>query len=97
MADGGNIQFYLFGAALRFGLLHSGLFGLSERPELGYRIIIFKILTLEYILKDLFCFKETKEFFEAKLEVNEIDSYLTNFGRSSSIIRNSQRSFMMKK
>ena len=38
MADGGNIQFYLFGAALRFGLLHSGLFGLSERPELGYRI-----------------------------------------------------------
>ena len=40
MADGGNIQFYLFGAALRFGLLHSGLFGLSERPELGYRTIL---------------------------------------------------------
>jgi len=44
MADGGNIQFYLFGAALRFGLLHSGLFGLSERPELATPLNSYKRL-----------------------------------------------------
>merc|ERR1711971_545922 len=44
MADGGNIQFYLFGAALRLGLLHSGLFGLSERPELATPLNSYKRL-----------------------------------------------------
>jgi len=44
MVESENLQFYLLGAVLRFGLLHSGLFGLSERPELATPLNSYKRL-----------------------------------------------------
>ena len=45
MEDGVNLPFYvLVGAGLRFFLAHSGLFGLSERPELATPLNSYKRL-----------------------------------------------------
>jgi len=45
MEDGVNLNFYLLvGAGLRFFLIHSGLFGLSERPELATPLNSYKRL-----------------------------------------------------
>ena len=45
MEDSVNLPFYvLVGAGLRFFLLHSGLFGLSERPELATPLNSYKRL-----------------------------------------------------